>query len=179
MYFLVDYENVNYAGLEGTEFLEESDTVSVFFSEKSGKIVGYRMMDIEKSRCGFEICKLHNVRKNALDFYIASKVGEIFATDKNAKVAIISADKDYQSVLDYWKPRLSVPNHLVRTKTLAKAISSVNGEGARVNERMKLLDLETEFARCEERKRIATSIGEVFSGTEVYRKIKGFELQVQ
>ena len=218
MYFLVDYENVNYAGLEGTEFLEESDTVSVFFSEKSGKIVGYRMMDIEKSRCVFEICKLHNVRKNALDFYIASKVGEIFATDKNAKVAIISADKDYQSVLDYWKPRLSVPNQLVRTKTLAKAISFVNGEGARkkmVNERMKLLDLETEFARCEERKRIATSIGEVFSGTEyeglisqivnlivtdcrpkvlylnslksfgkksgteVYRKIKDFELQVQ
>ena len=203
---------------EGTEFLEESDTVSVFFSEKSGKIVGYRMMDIEKSRCGFEICKLHNVRKNALDFYIASKVGEIFATDKNAKVAIISADKDYQSVLDYWKPRLSVPNQLVRTKTLAKAISFVNGEGARkkmVNERMKLLDLETEFARYEERKRIATSIGKVFSGTEyeglisqivnlivtdcrpkvlylnslksfgkksgteVYRKIKDFELQVQ
>lgn len=84
-----------------------------------------------------------------------------------------------------------------------------------VNERMKLLDLETEFARCEERKRIATSIGEVFSGTEyeglisqivilivtdcrpkvlylnslksfgkktgteVYRKIKDFELQAQ
>ena len=23
MYFLIDYENVNYAGLEGTEFLEK------------------------------------------------------------------------------------------------------------------------------------------------------------
>lgn len=30
MYFLIDYENENYAGLEGTEFLEKRDTVSIF-----------------------------------------------------------------------------------------------------------------------------------------------------
>jgi len=127
------------------------------------------MKDIEMSGCNFEICKLQNVRKNALDFYIASKVGEIFAVDKDAKIAIISADKDYRSVLDYWKPRLSVPNQLVRCKTLAKAINFVNGEGARkilVNERMKILDLQTEFGRYEERKRIVTGITDLFSGTD-------------
>ncbi len=169
MYFLIDYENVNYAGLEGTEFLEKSDTVSIFFSDVSDKIVAYRMKDIEMSGCNFEICELQNVRKNALDFYIASKVGEIFAVDKDAKIAIISADKDYRSVIDYWKPRLSVPNQLVRCKTLAKAISHVNGEGARkglVNERMKILDLQTEFGRYEERKRIVTGITDLFFGTD-------------
>lgn len=168
MYFLIDYENVNYAGLEGTEFLEKSDTVSFFFSSVSDKIVAYRMKDIEMSGCIFEICKLQNVRKNALDFYIASKVGEIFAIDKEAKIAIISADKDYRSVIDYWKPRLSVPNQLVRCKTLAKAISHVNGEGARkglVNEKMRILDLQTEYGRYEERKRIITRITDLFSGT--------------
>lgn len=169
MYFLIDYENVNYAGLEGTEFLEKGDTVSIFFSSVSDKIVAYRMKDIEMSGCIFEICKLQNVRKNALDFYIASKVGEIFAVDKDAKIAIISADKDYRSVIDYWKPRLSVPNQLVRCKTLAKAISHVNGEGARkglVNEKMRILDLETEFGRYEERKRIVAGITDLFSGTD-------------
>lgn len=168
MYFLIDYENVNYAGLEGTEFLEKSDTVSFFFSSVSDKIVAYRMKDIEMSGCIFEICKLQNVRKNALDFYIASKVGEIFAIDKEAKIAIISADKDYRSVIDYWKPRLSVPNQLVRCKTLAKAISHVNGEGARkglVNEKMRILDLQTEYGRYEERKRIITRITDLFSDT--------------
>ena len=30
MYFLVDYENVNYAGLEGTEYLNKDDTVIIF-----------------------------------------------------------------------------------------------------------------------------------------------------
>ena len=69
MYFLIDYENVNYAGLEGTEFLEKDDTISFFFSDASEKIISYRMMDIEKAGCEFEICKLKNIRKNALDFY--------------------------------------------------------------------------------------------------------------
>lgn len=169
MYFLIDYENVNYAGLEGTEFLEKGDTVSIFFSGVSDKIVAYRMQDIERSGCNLEICKLQNVRKNALDFYIASKVGEIFAVEKDAKIAIISADKDYRSVLDYWTPRLSVPRQLVRCKTLAKAICHVNGEGARkvlVHERMKILDLQTEYGRYEERKRIANEITVLFAGTD-------------
>ena len=169
MYFLIDYENVNYAGLEGTEFLEKGDTVSIFFSDVSDKIIAYRMKDIKTSGCHFEICKLQNVRKNALDFYIASKVGEIFAVDRDAKIAIISADKDYRSVMDYWKPRLSMSNQLVRCKTLAKAISHVNGESVRkglVNERMKILDLQTEYGRYEERKRIVTGITDLFSGTD-------------
>lgn len=169
MYFLIDYENINYAGLEGTEFLEKDDIISFFFSESSDKIVNYRMLDIKKSGCTFEICKLKNVRKNALDFYIASKVGEILAMDHNAKIAIVSADNGYQSVLDYWKPRLPIHNQLVRCRTLAKAISYVNGESVRkklVNERMKVLDLQMEFVKYEERKRIATGIRDLFSGTD-------------
>lgn len=169
MYFLIDYENVNYAGLEGTEYLEKSDTISFFFGEESGKIINYRMVDILNSGCEFEICRLVNVRKNALDFYIASRVGEIFAVDRSVQIAIISADKDHQSVIDYWKPRLLVPNQLVRAKTIAKAIKLVNGEGARkkiVNERMKPLDLQTEFGKYEERKRILQTLEEGFCNTE-------------
>lgn len=153
MYFLIDYENVNYAGLEGTEFLEKGDTVSFFFSDKCDKIVAYRMKDIEKSGCDFEICKLKNVRKNGLDFYIASKVGEIFAIDRNAKIAIISADNGFQAVLDYWRPRLLVQNQLVKCKTIARSIICINGEGARkklVNENMSVLELQTVFAKYEE-----------------------------
>lgn len=169
MYFLIDYENVNYAGLEGTEFLEKGDTVSIFFSGGSDKIIAYRMKDIERSGCNFEICKLLNARKNALDFYIASKVGEIFAINKDAKVAIISMDKDYRSVLDYWSPRLSVQNQLVCCKTMAKAISQVNGEGVRkklVNEKMKILDLQTEYGKYEELHKIVNSVRDMFAGTD-------------
>lgn len=173
MYFLIDYENVNYAGLEGTEFLEKGDSVAFFFSEKCDKIIGYRMMDIEKSGCNFEICKLKNVRKNALDYYIASKVGEILAVDRQARIAIISEDKGFQAILDYWRARLVASNQLVHCKTIAKAIKFVNGENHRkmlVNEKMKVLDLQTEFAKYEERGRIIEKMKEIFSGTD-YEKL--------
>ncbi len=155
MYFLIDYENVNYAGLEGTEFLEKEDTVSFFYSDACDKIVAYRMKHIKESGCNLEICKLKSKGKNALDFYIASKIGEIFAADHDAKVAIISEDKDYKALIDYWRPRLQVQNQFVLCKSLAKAINSICGEGKRkklVKERMRVLDLKSEFAKYEERK---------------------------
>ncbi|MBQ4068482.1 MAG: hypothetical protein IJC76_04450 [Lachnospiraceae bacterium] len=169
MYFLIDYENVNYAGLEGTEFLEKGDTVSFFYSDKCEKIINYRMKEIEKSECNFEICKLKNTRKNGLDFYIASKVGEIFALNPDEKVAIISGDNGFQAVIDYWRPRLAVQNQLVKCKTIAKAIICINGEGVRkslVNESLAIVDLETKFAVYEERKRIVEVVTSVFTGTE-------------
>lgn len=169
MYFLIDYENVNYAGLEGTEFLEKGDTISFFYSNVCDKIVSYRMKDIEKSGCNFEICKLKTVRKNGLDFYIASKVGEIFAANPDAKIAIISADNGFQSVLDYWRPRLRKQNQLVRRKTIAKALICVNGEEDRkklVTENMEILELQTVFAKYEERKRIVAGITNIFADTE-------------
>lgn len=169
MIFLVDYENVHYTGLEGTEFLEKDDKVIFFFSETCKKIVSYRMDDIEASCCDFEICKLEAPRKNAMDFYIASKVGEILAIDPKSKVAIISADNGYQSVLDYWKSRLSDSNQLIFAKTITKAIKAICGEGARkkiVNEKTKVLDLQTEYEKYTERKRIVTGITDLFSGTD-------------
>lgn len=174
MYFLIDYENVNYAGLEGTEFLQKEDTVCIFFSGVSDKIVAYRMKDIEMSGCSLEICKLKNIRKNALDFYIASKVGEIFATDRNAKIAIVSADNGFASVLDYWQPRLTVHNQLVRSRTIAKAISFVCGEDVRkklIDENMKVLDLQIEFAKYEERNRVVNMLEDMFDDTEYERYI--------
>lgn len=173
MYFLIDYENVNYAGLEGTEFLEKGDSVTFFFSEKCDKIIGYRMKDIENSGCDFEICKLKKVGKNALDYYIASRVGEILAVDRQARIAIISEDNGFQAIFDYWKPRLVVNNQLVRCKSIAKAINFVNGENHRkilVNEKMRVLDLQTEFAKYEERRRIVERMKEIFSGT-AYEKL--------
>lgn len=155
--------------MEGTEFLEKGDTISFFYSDKCDKIVSYRMKDIEKSGCAFEICKLKSVSKNGLDLYIASKVGEIFAMDRNAKVAIISADKDFQAVLDYWRLRLPVQNQLVRSKSIAKSLIGVNGEAARkllVNENMRVFELQSVFDKYEERNRIVAGITNLFVGTD-------------
>lgn len=169
MYFLIDYENINYKGLEGTEVLEKGDTISFFYSKACEKIVAYRMEDIKNSGCKFEIYKLKNEGKNALDFCIASKVGEIFGKDEDAKIAIITSDKAFVSVKDYWISRISNEIQLVISDSIANAIKSIKGEKDRkstVINRMLLLDLNTEYAKYEERERILSEIKNLFSGTD-------------
>lgn len=169
MHFLIDFENINYAGLEGTEFLSEEDTITFFYSQACKKIVAYRVKDIERSGCKLEVVKLRNQRKNALDFYIASKVGEIFTANHNEHVAIITEDKDLQAVLDYWQPRLPISKQLVKCKSVAYAISTIHDDEDRkclVQENMKTLDLEAVFLKYEERRRIVEGITVLFEGTD-------------
>lgn len=169
MYFLIDYENVNFAGLEGTEFIGNNDTVIIFFSNCCSTIQAYRMMDIHQSHCKFEICKLKNRGKNAMDFYIATKVGEIFANDGNARVAIVSIDKDFAALVDYWNPRLKTNNQIVRGRTIAKCISYIDGEKRRkkiVNDMMDICYLENEFVKYEENRKVLCKMQELFIGTE-------------
>ncbi len=169
MHFLIDYENVNQAGLEGTEFLNKDDTVTIFFSKSCKNIISYRMKDIERSGGKFEICKLKGTIKNGLDFYIASRVGEIFALDRSARVGIISADNGFQAVLDYWWPRLEHQGQLVKGRTIAKSLLGAYGESERkclVNESLELQSLEEVYAKYEERERIMNSVIDIFIGTE-------------
>ena len=60
MYFLIDYENVNYAGLEGTELLETGDTVSIFFSDSQYLIVLCKVWKWDAEQFVHAMEKLHN-----------------------------------------------------------------------------------------------------------------------
>ncbi len=68
MYFLIDYENVRNTGMRGTEHLLPTDDVMVFYSEDAPSMEKRYLDDIQKSGCGFEVCKLLRKRKNGLDF---------------------------------------------------------------------------------------------------------------
>ena len=108
-------------------------------------------------------------KKKWIGLYIASKVGEIFTMDHNAKIAIISADNGFQAVLDYWRPRLSVQNQLVKSKSIAKSLVCVSGESARkllVNESMETFKLQEVYAKYEERNRMVIGITDLFAGTD-------------
>jgi len=47
--------------------------------------------------CEFEICRLKKARKNALDFYIVTRLGEIFGSGYQGVAAIISQDDGFRS----------------------------------------------------------------------------------
>ena len=65
---LVDYENVSTTdGLKGVEYLNENDTLIIFYSQCCEKIRAEYMDMIEKSQCEFRTYKLVRTGKNALD----------------------------------------------------------------------------------------------------------------
>lgn len=169
MYFLIDFENVNYCGLEGTEFLESQDKIFVFFGNESDKIPRYRMEQIMASGCELDIYKIKKVEKNGVDSCIITEIGAVFAIDPKAQIAIISNDKGYQSVMDYWAERLGTGSHLRKSRSIAAAIINVPIDSARkrrVISATEKIDLMKEYKKYLERKEIVEMLEQEFADTE-------------
>ena len=99
---LVDYENVNGSnGLKGADALCADDTLIIFYSNCCGKIRCDYLQDIKDSGCEFRVVKLKGSGKNALDFYIAAECG-IISERGEKKIGIISNDKGFQAVIDFF-----------------------------------------------------------------------------
>ena len=104
MYFLVDLENVEQAGLTGTNLLKDDDKVIIFHNSTQKGINSKFAEDIIE-KATLETIKLVRKGKNNLDFYIATTVGEISKANPKADIAIISKDKGYIAVHDFCKER--------------------------------------------------------------------------
>ena len=76
--FLIDFENTRSRVLQGTEYLLSDDFVTIFYSQACLLIEHGRFRQIEESGCGLDIYKSQSKGKNALDFYIAFRIGEIY-----------------------------------------------------------------------------------------------------
>lgn len=166
IHLLVDYENVNFLGLEGVEFLMSGDVVKIFYSDCCKTIPNHAIQTIIKSGCDYEIVKLKQPGRNALDFYIAMEVSTIFAFNPNANVAIVSRDKGFQTIRNYWKDRTEPENRLVVAKDIASCISASSEKMKRkhqVRKHYERKDLEVTFAEYKAQKAII----DLFIGTEL------------
>lgn len=101
MHFLVDFENVKNNGLKDIEYLLTEDSVELFFSDATPTIAKGIFEHLKKFGYEIKICKLPNPRKNALDFYITSRTGELLGGGHQEPIAIISNDKDFKSLQEY------------------------------------------------------------------------------
>lgn len=88
--------------MRGTEYLLPDDYVIVFYSVDASKMERRHPTNISNSGCGFEAYKLKAKRKNGLDFYIATKVGELFGAGRCKRAILISNDDGFQAVRDFW-----------------------------------------------------------------------------
>ncbi len=172
VYFLIDFENVGDDGLKGAEYLLDEDVVIIFYSQACEKIRQGNLMQIMDSFCHLDICKLKKQGKNALDFYISTKIGEIFGSGYSGKAAIVSKDHGFSAVHDYWKSQ-GKSREVILGSTLEQCILSANENRLRtlqVRELLKPVRLDTEFARHQERLRVRKVLQAAFadSGYEEY-----------
>lgn len=149
---LVDYENVvGTNGLKGVDALQNDDVCIIFYSSCCGKIRNEYMQQIKNSCCEFRIIKLKGTGKNALDFYIATECG--IASEKGEKqLAIISNDKGYQAVMDFFEvSKRTQEIQIIRAGNVETALTMLEtaenaGRREKLLNRMEMVELELEYA---------------------------------
>ena len=103
--YLIDYENVNESGLEGVKSLRSEDQVHIFFSDQIKSIPFERSIELTQSRAHIEFIRTHKTAKNYLDFQLSTYLGYLIGKGEKGEVIVVSADKGFDSVVDFWKGR--------------------------------------------------------------------------
>ncbi len=151
--FMVDYENVKESGLVGAEYLTDEDRVTLFYSVNAKYMTKRNFVTIVNSNCAFDICALANTGKNALDFYLTSRMGEVFGSGYAGPVCIVSNDNGFNAVTEYWSNRAYTRHTVTRADNFATGILYLDGRSRRADEIRELsgrISIETEYARYNE-----------------------------
>lgn len=98
--YLIDYENVNFSGLEGVGALNEGDEVVLFYSDSSSTIPMNLHIDVQKSGATMRYIEIKKTAKNYLDFQLAALSGYLVGTTDQTEFIVISRDSGFDSVLD-------------------------------------------------------------------------------
>lgn len=175
-YFMVDLENTNSSGLVGANYLLPTDCVSIFYSESCSKIQHGLLQDIFDSGCMVETCKLFKKGDNALDFYIASRIGSLFGGGYKGHVIIVTGDKGLTAVTHYWQ-QCAVPHHNVHVRPNIEQGILSSGEGdtprmRQIKARLEVVSLEEEMKQYRKSQQIRTSLQNLFRGTDQEDKLE-------
>lgn len=103
--FLVDYENVNAAGLQGIDQLIQEDEVLLFYTEKAATLPISLHKKINTSKAKTDYFEVGSGAKNSLDFQLASYLGYLVAKDPGGEYYIVSRDTGFRAVKDFWVKR--------------------------------------------------------------------------
>ncbi|MCQ2408475.1 MAG: PIN domain-containing protein [Oscillospiraceae bacterium] len=110
--FLIDYENVNAAGLRGIGQADRSDRIILFYSHAANTL-SFEIMDemMDSGIMPERVC-LEHTGKNALDFQLVTFLGYLIAKEKADSYYIISKDFGFQSAIRFCQEYFGVKVHL-------------------------------------------------------------------
>jgi len=105
-YYLIDYENVHEEGLIGCDSLKKTDHIVIFFTHNAMRIDmrgisdhGQASLDMKEVPAG----------KQSADIHISSYAGMLIGESQNKiKIIIISKDKVYDYLTEFWKKRAEI-----------------------------------------------------------------------
>lgn len=143
--FLIDYENVNAAGLHGIGRLEHDDRIILFYSHAANTL-SFEIMD-EMMGAGImpeRIC-LEHTGKNALDFQLVTFLGYLIAQNKADSYYIISRDSGFQSAITFCREYLGVKVQL--KPSIKGAIGSGNKKEKLQEETVSLQEIKQAAAK--------------------------------
>ncbi len=169
MLFLIDYENVGNAGMKGCDYLDAGDHVIIFYSDARKNVERRVMETISSSECVFEVCKLCQAGKNALDFYIVSRLGELIGGGYDGIAVIVSQDGGFRAVRDYWEKRAKHRRRMYLASSIEDGIVKGNENNARTSELKRLretLNIGGYYCLYAEKIRTKSIVEKLFEGTE-------------
>lgn len=169
MIYLVDFENVNNDGMAGYEYLTYQDSVYIFYSKSSPNIRNQIAEKIFAPSMDVHIYRLFEPRKNAVDYYIAAKTGQLIELEKPDKIAIVTKDQGFQSIADFWGHVSETKCKIILEKSIADCILKAKNGDKQYNEvngdRMQV-PLEMSFHEYEKKKELKSKVKERLRGTE-------------
>lgn len=105
--FFIDTENVGWQGLKGSELLSSSDEIFLFTADSfnASKLPTLDALKLLNTKAKFTTIYIGttNAIKNYLDFQLCTFLGSLMERYKDAQAIIISNDKGYQSVVNFWQ----------------------------------------------------------------------------
>ena len=103
-YYLIDFENVCNNGIKDLTKVQPGSTMIIFYSEKCKNITLDVVDSIVTLDLNYRSFKVNVGKKNALDFQLSSYLGYLIGrSEKDSTYYIVSNDKDFKIVADFWK----------------------------------------------------------------------------
>ena len=101
--YMIDYENVKTGGLNGISRLTDADRVIIFYSENANRLTFDLHQRLMASTAQIEYREVSVGGHNALDFQLVTYLGFLIAQEPNGQYLIISNDRGFEYVVNFWR----------------------------------------------------------------------------
>ena len=143
--YLIDFENVKSDGIRGILSLTEKDTVVIFYSQNADSLTFEAMDMIFSTKACVRKFKIIHGGKNSLDFQLSTYLGYLIHEGTDRNFYIISNDKGFQHVIEFWKKIFNYEGYVYSFPTIGDAHNrQIRFDNASAKERARMLAEENE-----------------------------------